>query len=199
MFVTVQTLFESVRIQLQGLCVLHKIFFRQARDVGEQCVVHRPVLALVTGAVEMMIVDVQCIMQSLPEVASCFHTEVVTTNERAKVPGAVHVPFDEHSALDSGKALVKRAIDSFPKRNKEKIRLPSTQGKVDLIAGFSHETINYLLGGIFRASYRPLNDNIINGKIRGIAGVVGCNNPKVNHDDNHLTLVRELIRELPRV
>jgi hypothetical protein len=65
---------------------------------------------------------------------------------------------------------------------------------MDTVVGFSHETINYLLGGVFRASYRPLNDNIINGRIRGIAGVVGCNNARVTHDDPNLTLIKELIK-----
>ena len=50
------------------------------------------------------------------------------------------------------------------------------------------------MGGLFRASYRPLNDNIINGRIRGVAGVVGCNNARVTHDDNHVLLVKELIK-----
>jgi len=63
-----------------------------------------------------------------------------------------------------------------------------------MIAGFSHETINYLLGGSFRASYRALNDNIINGRIRGIAGVVGCNNARVVHDNDHFELIKELIK-----
>ncbi len=47
---------------------------------------------------------------------------------------------------------------------------------------------------MFRASYRPLNENIINGRIRGVAGVVGCSNVRVTHDDAHVTLVKELIR-----
>ena len=62
-----------------------------------------------------------------------------------------------------------------------------------LIAGFNHEYINYMLGGRFRASYRPLNDAIIDGRIRGVVGVVGCNNPRVKHDDVHVRVVRELI------
>jgi carbon-monoxide dehydrogenase catalytic subunit len=65
--------------------------------------------------------------------------------------------------------------------------------KMDLIAGFSHEAIIYMLGGSFRGSYTPLNDNIINGRIKGVAGVVGCNNPKVIHDKSHVDLVAELI------
>jgi len=64
----------------------------------------------------------------------------------------------------------------------------------EMVVGFSHETINYLLGGLFRSSYRPLNDNIINGRIRGIGGVVGCNNARTCHDSAHLTMIKELIK-----
>jgi carbon-monoxide dehydrogenase catalytic subunit len=62
------------------------------------------------------------------------------------------------------------------------------------IHGFSHEYINYMLGGTFRASYRPLNDNIINGRIRGVAGVVGCTNVRVKQDWLHVELVKDLIK-----
>ncbi len=82
-------------------------------------------------------------------------------------------------------------IQNF-KNRKTNVEIPSET--MDQVVGFSHETINYLLGGIFRASYRPLNDNIINGRIRGIAGVVGCNNARVTHDDPNLTLIKELIK-----
>ena len=147
--------------------------------------------AIVTGAVEAIVVDVQCIMQGLVDVASCFHTKVITTDTRAKIEGATHIEFDERKATETAKTIIKAAIDNFPNRGKN-IRIPKQQS--DLIAGFSHETINYLLGGLFRASYRPLNDNIINGRIRGVAGVVGCNNARVVHDDIHVTLVKELIK-----
>ena len=100
--------------------------------------------------------------------------------------------FNEYTAMDSARAILRAAIDNYPNRRKEMVRIPKE--KADLIAGFSHETINYLLGGLFRASYRPLNDNIINGRIRGVAGVVGCNNIRVTHDDVHVTLVKELIK-----
>jgi len=109
--------------------------------------------------------------------------------ELAVVTGALE--FDEHNAIEVAKNIVRTAIDNFPNRGKN-VRVPKQ--KTDLIAGFSHETINYLLGGLFRASYRPLNDNIINGRIRGVAGVVGCNNARVTHDDVHVTMVKELIK-----
>jgi len=148
-------------------------------------------LALVTGAVEAMVVDIQCIMQSLPDIAQCYHTKIITTSPKAKITGATHIQFDEHNAAESARAIVKTAIENFPNRGSN-IDIPEEQ--TDLVAGFSHETINYLLGGLYRASYRPLNDNIINGRIRGVAGVVGCNNPRVKHDDIHTTMIKELIK-----
>ena len=148
--------------------------------------------ALATNAVDAMIVDVQCIMPSLPSVARCFHGKILTTAHIAKMPEAEHILFDESDAFNIAKNLIKTAADEFPKRKDKKVLIPDEVE--EFVGGFSHETINYMLGGTFRASYRPLNDNIINGKIRGVAGVVGCNNPKVKHDDVHVGVIKELIK-----
>ena len=94
--------------------------------------------------------------------------------------------------LETAKAIVKDAIDNFPNRDKSKVSIPTEQQ--DMVVGFSHETINYMLGGMFRASYRPLNDNIINGRIRGLAGIVGCGNARVKNDYLHVELAKELIK-----
>jgi len=146
-------------------------------------------LAIITGAVEAMVVDVQCIMQGIVDVASCYHTKIITTDERAHIQGATYMHFEEGDALESAKSIIRAAIDNYS--NRKNVRIPNQT--TDMIAGFSHETINYLLGGMFRASYRPLNDNIINGRIRGVAGVGGCNNARVTHDDAHVRMVKELI------
>ena len=148
-------------------------------------------LSIVTGAVDAMVVDVQCIMESLPDIAQCYHTKIITTSPKARIAGATHVEFDEHHALERAKDVLKIAIEAYTRRGK-KVMIPKC--KTDLIAGFSHETINYMLGGLFRAAYRPLNDNIINGRIRGVAGVVGCSNARVTHNEAHVTMVKELIK-----
>ena len=177
-------------INLAGMCcTANEILMRHGIPIAGNFLQQE--LAIVTGAVEAMVVDVQCIMQGLAEVANCYHTKLITTDARTKIAGATHMQFDAHKALASGKEILRVAIDNFPNRG-DNVRIPKQQA--DLIAGFSHETINYLLGGLFRASYRPLNDNIINGRIRGVAGVVGCNNVRVAHDDIHVTLVKELIK-----
>ncbi|MBU1614179.1 anaerobic carbon-monoxide dehydrogenase catalytic subunit [bacterium] len=178
-------------ISIAGICcTANEVLMRHGVPIAGNFLQQE--LAIVTGAVEAMVVDVQCVMQSLPRVAQCYHTDVITTSERARMSGAIHFEFHPDNALTVAKDIVRRAVKNFKNRNKDLVNIPKE--KMDLVAGFSHETVNYMLGGRFRASYRPLNDNIINGRIRGVAGVVGCNNPKVGHDEVHVTLVKELIK-----
>lgn len=147
-------------------------------------------LAIITGAVDVMVVDVQCIMQALPDLAENFHTEVITTSPKVKITGATHIEFDEHHALDIAKEIVRRAIDNYP--NRGEVAIPDESSEV--VPGFSHEYINYMLGGSYRASFRPLNDAIMSGRIRGVVANVGCNNPRTTQDATHDYLVRELLK-----
>jgi len=146
---------------------------------------------LVTGAVDAMGVDVQCIKQGLVKVAACYGTKIFTTNPRCHIEGAEHIEFEEHYPRNCTDAIVRMAIIRFKYRDVP-IEIPKIKNAG--IHGFSHEYINYMLGGSFRASYTPLNDNIINGRIRGVAGVVGCTNPRVKQDWVHVELVKELIK-----
>ena len=158
-------------IQLSGICcTANELLMRHGIPLAGNFLQQE--LAIITGAVEAMVVDVQCIMENIANVAQCFHTKIITTNPRAKIASGdtVHIEFDEHTAFEDAKKIVRTAIENFPNREKE-VMIP--QNASDLIAGFSYEAINYHLGGTFRGSYTPLNDNIINGRIRGIGGVVG--------------------------
>jgi len=178
-------------INLGGICcTANEILMRHGVPVAGDFLQQE--LAMVTGAADAMVVDVQCIMPGISDVANCYHTELITTDKRAHIRGATHIQFEEHDALNSAKAIIKKACDAFEKRKGRPVRIPKE--KMDLVGGFSHETIDYLLGGVFRASYKPLNDNIINGRIRGIAGVVGCNNTRVSHTDYHIRMVKHLIK-----
>jgi len=177
-------------INLSGMCcTANEILMRHGVPIAGNFLQQE--LAITTGAVDAMVVDIQCIMQSVQTVAECYHTKVITTTAKAHIPGAMHIEFDEHNAMASARMIVKTAIDNFPNRGSN-VEIP--QEECYQIAGFSHETINYLLGGVYRASYRPLNDNIIGGRIRGVAGVVGCNNARVEHNYGHVEMVKELIK-----
>ncbi len=175
-------------INLSGICcTANEILLRHGLPVAGNILQQE--LAVCTGAVESMVVDVQCIMPSLHEISSNYHTNLVTTSKKAKIEGARHFNFSEEKALAISREIIRDAVMNFPNRGEVDIPVE----KMDLVAGFSHEAIIYMLGGKFRGSYVPLNDNIINGRIKGVAGVVGCCNPKVIHDKGHVSLVEELI------
>ncbi len=176
-------------VNLAGVCCTgNEILMRRGIPVAGSFIQQEMVLA--TGAVEAMVVDVQCVMQSVAQVVKGKHTDVITTNYRAKMPDAVHIQFEEDAAYESAKKILKHAIANFKKRGD--FYIPE-ENKLDVVVGFSHETINYMLGGRFRQSYRPLNDNIINGRIRGVGALVGCEHYK-HSDDVHFKIAVELIK-----
>ncbi|NJE49751.1 anaerobic carbon-monoxide dehydrogenase catalytic subunit [Thermococcus sp. 9N3] len=145
-------------------------------------------MAIVTGAVEAMVVDVQCIMPATVDVARCFHTKIIDTSPIATFPGAIHIKFDERRADEIAKEIVRTAVENFPNRSKQRVEIPKE--KMSGYVGFSVEAILEHFGG----SLKPIEEAIVEGKIKGVAGLVGCNNPKVKQDHNHIKIANELMK-----
>ena len=97
--------------------------------------------------------------------------------------------FDESRAYDIAKQIVRVAVENYP--NRGPIQIPPY--KTDLVAGFTVRNTFTHLGGHYRPSFRPLNDGIISGRLRGVAAVIGCNTVKKTQDESHVAMVRELI------
>ncbi len=146
-------------------------------------------LAMATGAVDVMMVDVQCVMQGLANAAACYHTVLVTTSEKARIPGAVHLPVTPENAVERARRIIEMAIENYGRR--DEVYIPDQE--LDLVAGFSDQSVRYVLGGTYRSGYRPLVENIVNGRIKGICAMVGCTNPRLRAGEAHTELVRELI------
>ncbi|MFH2058333.1 MAG: anaerobic carbon-monoxide dehydrogenase catalytic subunit [Pseudomonadota bacterium] len=179
-------------IQLSGICcTANEILQRHGVPLCGTFLQQE--LAIITGACDAMVVDVQCIFQNVANVAKCFHTKLITTHPIAKMEqeNVIHIEFNEHYALDDAKRIVKIAIDNYTNRGAD-VMIPREKGLQ--VAGFGVESVLYHLGGTFRGSYYTLNDNIINGRIRGVAGVVGCNNARTRHNEGHIAIVKELIK-----
>ncbi len=177
-------------INLSGICcTANEILMRQGIPAAGNFLQQE--LAILTGAVEAMVVDVQCIMQALVELAQNFHTQIITTSPKVRIKGATHIEFDEHKALTIARQILRTAIDNY--KNRGETQIPDV--REDLIPGFSHEYISYMLGGSYRASFRPLNDAIMAGRIRGVAAIVGCNNQRSQHDYLHTLVTRELLKQ----
>ena len=176
-------------INISGICcTANEVLMRQGIPAAGNFLQQE--LAIMTGAVEAMVVDVQCIMQAIVGLAENFHTEIITTSKKVKIKGATHIEFDEKKAFDIAKDIIRKAIDNY--KNRGAIKIPDQKSPV--VPGFSHEYINYALGGSYRSSFRPLNDAVMSGRIRGLAGIVGCNNPRGQHDSFHVDIARELLK-----
>ncbi len=145
-------------------------------------------LAIITGALEAMIVDYQCIFPSLPFTAACYHTKIFSTSPKGTMAGSEYVEVHPENAYQQSKRMLEIAIDNYPNRISEKVLIPDQP--VEAMVGFSVEAIRKALGG----SLKPLLDAIIAGKIRGAVGIVGCNNPHIRHDQGHVSLAKSLIK-----
>lgn len=177
----------ALGINVAGMCCTgNEVLMRHGVPVAGNFLQQE--LAVATGAVDAMVVDVQCVMPALGALAGCFHTLFISTSPKAKFPGAVHMEFHEETALQTARAIVLEAVKNYKNRNSARVHIPKEKSKC--MVGFSVETIVGALGG----TLDPLLGAIKSGAIRGIGAVVGCNNPKVVQDYGHINLVKELIR-----
>jgi carbon-monoxide dehydrogenase catalytic subunit len=178
-------------INLAGICcTANEILMRHGVPIAGNFLQQE--LAIITGAVDVMLVDVQCVFPAVTELQKCFHTKIVSTSSKAVLGDAVHIEFHEDHALETARKIIRVAIENYARRDPAKVNIPKVEER--LVAGFTTDVISNILGGRYRPSFRPLNDGIQTGRLRGVAGVVGCNNPKFPHDESHLAMVRELIR-----
>jgi carbon-monoxide dehydrogenase catalytic subunit len=154
--------------------------------------------AILTGAVEMMCVDVQCIFPSLAALSECFHTKFVTSSPIARIPGSIYIEFKPESAFEQAKELVKMAIDNFTKRDRARVFIPPVKQKA--VAGYACEQIIGHLDGVANShtdefgTYKPAVDAIKAGVLRGAVAIVGCNNPRVRPDYSHFEIMKELLK-----
>ncbi len=177
----------AVGINVVGMCCTgNEILMRHGVPVAGNFLQQE--LAVATGAVEAMVVDIQCIMPALGALAGCFHTKFISTSPKAMFPGATHMEFHEETAIETAKAIVEAAVMNYKGRNPSKVHIP--RSKTKCMVGFSVEAIVAALGG----TLDPLLGAIKSGAVRGIGAVVGCNNPKVVHDFGHINMVKELIK-----
>ncbi|GFN23599.1 anaerobic carbon-monoxide dehydrogenase catalytic subunit [Thermanaeromonas sp. C210] len=181
-------------INLVGICCTgNEVLMRQGiplvTSYGSQ------ELAICTGAVDAMCVDVQCIMPGLQRVAECFHTRLITTSDIAKIPGAYHLDYQTHSAFSQAKEVLRLAIQAFQERKESgrEVFIPPLKNTV--VAGWSLEALFKLFGAVNPENpVRVLNEAILEGELAGVVLMAGCNNLKVYQDASHIAIMKELLK-----
>ncbi|HYA33237.1 MAG TPA: acetyl-CoA decarbonylase/synthase complex subunit alpha/beta [Candidatus Bathyarchaeia archaeon] len=151
-------------------------------------------LAIMTGVVDVMVIDYQCIAPSVGFWTQCFHTKLISTMPITRIPGDTHIEFNEAAAREGAKEIVRIAIEAYKNRDPTKISIPDISSKV--VAGFSLEYIKSLLSRFNEDKpLAYLAEKIRSGDVQGIALIAGCNNPtKAEHDLCHLTIAKELVK-----
>lgn len=178
----------AVGITVAGLCCTgNELLMRQGIPMAGNHLMTE--LAIVTGAVEAVVVDYQCIMPSLVQVAGCYHTRFIDTAPKARFTGAVHFDIHPDNAAEEARKIVQLAVDAFLERDPKRVEIPAQP--VSIMTGFSNEAILAALGG----SLDPLLDAVKAGTVRGFVAVVGCNNPKIKHDSANVGLIKALIEK----
>ena len=184
-------------INLAGMCCTgNEVTMRHGvRMAGD---FHQQELAIITGAVEALIVDVQCIFPALAKVADCYHTKFITTSPKAKITGSTYIEFKEEEALTNAKQIVREAVLNFKNRDKSKVLIPELKSSATV--GYSIEAIIPQLDRVVNShidpagTVKPLTDCLKSGVLRGAAGIVGCNNAKTVSNEAHITIMKELIK-----
>ncbi len=149
--------------------------------------------AILTGALDAMVVDYQCIMPSLAGICECYHTKLITTMPIAKMPKALHIEFHESTAKENARTIIDTAIEAFRKRDPARINIPDISSAA--FAGFSTEAIIGALSLVNKEDpLKPLIDNIVAGNIYGVCLFAGCNTVKVTQDANYIAMIKELAR-----
>ena len=177
-------------IKLSGICCTgNEVLMRAGVAIATNFATQE--LAIMTGMVDAVVVDVQCIMPSLRSLAECFHTKIITTMPISKIPGSYHYEFDEEHAVESAKAIIRLAIDSYKQRDPARVTRSWVKNKV--VAGFGLEAILNIFAAVNPANpISVLTDAIRAGEIKGVALLAGCNNLKGTHNENHLEIAKKL-------
>lgn len=151
-------------------------------------------LAIMTGCLDAMVVDVQCIMPAVKSVCDCFGTELITTSNISKMPGSNHFDFNEATAMEDAKKVIRLAIESFRKnRAGKEIKIPAYKNQV--VGGFSFESLMDLFSKVNPENpISVLTDAIEAGEIKGVCAFAGCNNQKVVHDQATIEIAKELAK-----
>ena len=184
-------------ITLSGICCTgNELTMRHGVKIAGDF--HQQELAIITGAVEAMIVDVQCIFPALADLSKHYHTKFITTSPKARITGSTYMEFHEDTAMEDAKTIVREAILNFKNRDQEKVLVPDL--KSEGVVGYAEEAIVGQLNNVVNTqidemdTLKPLIDVLASGVIRGVVGVVGCNNAKTPSNHNHLTIIKELIK-----
>lgn len=145
-----------------------------------------------TGAIDLVLSEFNCTLPGIEPIADKFMVDMICLDDVAKKANAKHISFTIEKDAEISEYVINKALESYQnRRSKVSIDIPKDHGHDDVITGVSEKSLKSFLGN----TWKPLIDLIASGKIKGIAGVVGCSNlTAMGHDIFTVELTKELIK-----
>ncbi len=170
-------------INLIGVCCTGaSVLARHGIPLAANFVLQEDVIA--TGVIEVMAVDIQCIMPSLADLCECYHTKLITTNELCKIPNTLHFPIkNKKSAQEIAKKIIAIARKNRKNRKTKEIKIEKKKSKKKVVIGFTPDSL----------PLKEIAEKIKKRKIKGIIGVIGCANPRVK--ENWISFYKKLSKD----
>lgn len=147
---------------------------------------------IATGAIDLILSEFNCTLPGIEPIADKFKVKQICIDDVAKKSNAEFVAYSFEERENITDKIINEALISYSERRETiAINLPENHGNDDTITGVSETSLREFLGG----TWKPLVDLIASGKIKGVAGVVGCSNLTAKgHDIFTVELTKELIK-----
>lgn len=145
--------------------------------------------AFATGAVDAFVMDMNCSVPTLGELAEKYGATLIAVGDLVGVPGTKY-RFEYHpeTVVEDCWKIIELAVENF-RRRKGKPFVKGLHAR-EVVLGFSTESVLAALGG----SLKPLLDVIASGAIQGVTALVSCTTLKNGPQDSLTAAVaRELI------
>lgn len=145
---------------------------------------------LLTGCVDLVVSEFNCTLPGIEPICDELNIPQICLDDVAKKANAEYVKYSYKERRDISKRIADAAVKAYGQRKSRRNNPMKDHGYPDAITGVTEVTLKEFLGG----SYGPLIDLIKQGKIKGIAGVVGCSNLRAKgHDVFTVELAKKLI------
>lgn len=148
---------------------------------------------IATGAIDLIVSEFNCTFPGLEPITEDLMVKMICIDDAAKKQSAKYKEYSYGNRKDLSSYIIDEAINSYKtRRDKIKYNFPTNHGNDDTITGISEVSLKEFLGG----SFEPLVKLIVEGKIKGVAGIVGCSNlVSGGHDVFTVELAKELIKK----
>ncbi len=141
------------------------------------------------GAIDAVLSEFNCTLPGIETICDELKIKQICLDVVAKKANAEYIPFNYETRQADGDRIIDEIIAAYKaRRGNVPMNLFTDHGNKNTLTGVSEGSLKAFLGG----SWKPLIDLIVAGKIKGLAGVVGCSSVAYGHD----TLTAELTKEL---